>query len=64
MIAEPFSMTNLSEIPTGSLQIGDCQRPLRVQTMQGDRAAIADSEAIARGAWCEFNGAVNASLIG
>lgn len=36
-------------------EIGDCQRPLRAQTMQGDRVAIADSEAIAPGAWCEFD---------
>lgn len=33
----------------------DCQRPLRAQTMQGDRVAIADSECIAAGAWCEFD---------
>lgn len=35
--------------------IGDCQRPLRAQTMQGERVAISDSEAIAAGAWCEFD---------
>lgn len=35
--------------------IDDCQRPLRAQTMQGDRVAIADSECIGAGAWCEFD---------
>ena len=35
--------------------IGECQRPLRAQTMQGERVAIADSESIAPGAWCEFD---------
>ncbi len=35
--------------------IGDCQRPLRAQTMQGERVAISDSESIAAGAWCEFD---------
>ena len=35
--------------------IGECQRPLRAKTMQGERVAIADSEAIAPGAWCEFD---------
>lgn len=35
--------------------VDDCQRPLRAQTMQGDRVAIADSEAIGKGAWIEFD---------
>lgn len=34
--------------------IGDCQRPLRAQTPQGERVAISDSESIAKGAWIEF----------
>lgn len=35
--------------------IGDCQRPLRASTPQGDRVAISDSESIAPGAWAEFD---------
>lgn len=35
--------------------IGDLQRPLRAQTLQGERVAIADSEMIASGAWAEFD---------
>lgn len=35
--------------------IGDCQRPLRASTPQGDREAISDSESIAPGAWIEFD---------
>lgn len=35
--------------------IGECQRPLRAQTAQGERVAIADSECIAPGAWIEFS---------
>jgi len=35
--------------------IGSCQRPLRAQTMQGERVAIADSEEIKAGAWIEFD---------
>ncbi len=34
--------------------IGSCQRPLRAQTPQGERIALAMSEAIAAGATCEF----------
>lgn len=32
----------------------ECQRPLRCQTMQGERVSIAISEEIAAGATCEF----------
>lgn len=35
--------------------IGSCQRPLRAQTMQGERVAIADSEEIQAGAFIEFD---------
>ena len=31
-----------------------CQRPLRAQTPQGERVALAISEEIPAGAWCEF----------
>lgn len=34
--------------------IGDCQRPLRAQTAQGERVALANSEAIPAGAVIEF----------
>lgn len=35
-------------------EIGNCQRPLRAQTMQGERIALANSEAIPAGATLEF----------
>ena len=41
-------------MPAGKA-IGDCQRPLRAQTMQGERVAIADSEEIQAGAFVEFD---------
>lgn len=31
-----------------------CQRPLRAQTPQGERVALAISERVPAGAWCEF----------
>ena len=34
--------------------IGVCQRPLRAQTAQGERVALAMSEEIQKGAWIEF----------
>lgn len=34
--------------------MGICQRPLRAQTMQGERVALASSEEISSGAWIEF----------
>lgn len=36
-------------------EIGDCQRPLRAQTMQGERVAIADSEMIPAGSTIDFD---------
>ena len=36
-------------------EIGVCQRPLRAQTMQGERVALADSEEIQAGAFIEFD---------
>lgn len=35
--------------------VGDCQRPLRAQTMQGERVALANSETVPAGSWCEFD---------
>lgn len=35
-------------------EIGSCQRPLRASTAQGERIALANSETISAGAWCEF----------
>lgn len=35
-------------------EIGVCQRPLRAQTMQGERVSLAISEEIPTGASCEF----------
>ena len=34
--------------------IGECQRPLRAQTAQGERVSLANSEEIPAGATCEF----------
>lgn len=36
-------------------EIGDCQRPLRAQTAQGERISLANSEEIPAGAICEFS---------
>ena len=35
-------------------EIGECQRPLRCQTMQGERVSLAISEEIPAGATCKF----------
>lgn len=35
-------------------EIGECQRPLRAQTAQGERVALANSEAIPPESWMEF----------
>ena len=40
-------------IPEGE-QIGSCQRPLRAETAQGPRVALANSETCPAGTWCEF----------
>ena len=34
--------------------LGDCQRPLRADTMQGPRVALAHSESVPAGSTCEF----------
>lgn len=34
--------------------MGDCQRPLRADTMQGPRVALAHSETVPAGSWMEF----------
>lgn len=36
-------------------EIGDCQRPLRAQTAQGERVSLTKSEEIPAGATCEFS---------
>ena len=36
-------------------EIGNCQRPLRAQTAQGERVALANSETIPAGATIEFS---------
>ncbi len=35
-------------------EMGSCQRPLRAETMQGPRVALANSETVPSGATCEF----------
>lgn len=37
-----------------NVKIGDCQRPLRAQTAQGERVSLANSEEIPAGSTCEF----------
>ena len=39
-------------LPEGT-EIGNCQRPLRAQTMQGERVALANSETVPAGTWFE-----------
>lgn len=39
-------------LPDGT-EIGNCQRPLRAQTMQGERVALANSETVPAGTWFE-----------
>lgn len=39
-------------LPEGE-HIGNCQRPLRAQTMQGERVALANSETVPAGTWFE-----------
>lgn len=41
--------------PEMSGPMGDCQRPLRAQTAQGDRVALANSETIPAGSTLEFS---------
>lgn len=41
-------------LPEGS-EIGNCQRPLRAQTMQGERVALANSETVPVGTWFEVD---------
>lgn len=43
-------MLNLPEDGT----IGSCQRPLRAKTAQGDRVALANSESVPSGTWCDI----------
>lgn len=40
-------------LPEGG-EIGNCQRPLRAQTMQGERIALSNSETVPAGTTCEF----------
>lgn len=39
-------------LPEGA-KIGSCQRPLRAQTLQGERVALANSETVPAGTWFE-----------
>ena len=40
-------------LPEGG-HVGECQRPLRAQTAQGERVALAHSETVPAGTWCEI----------
>ena len=35
--------------------VGSCQRPLRAQTMQGERMTLSNSETVPEGAWFDFD---------
>jgi hypothetical protein len=41
-------------LPEGGT-ISSCERPLRAQTMQGERVALAKSESVPEGSWMEFD---------
>ena len=45
------------EIPLDlhGMRLGNCQRPLRASTMQGERVALANSEVCPEGTTCEFS---------
>ena len=47
----PYPRQIVLHSPSG---IGVCQRPLRAQTPQGERVALAMSEELPAGTWCEF----------
>jgi len=40
-------------LPEGA-SLKNCQRPLRAETMQGPRVALANSESAPAGTWCQF----------
>jgi hypothetical protein len=40
-------------LPEGG-ECGNCQRPLRASTAQGERIALANSETVPAGSWCEM----------
>jgi hypothetical protein len=42
------------KFPNGKITIGDCQRPLRAQTAQGERVSLANSETVPAGSTVEF----------
>lgn len=50
----PYPRKIILKIPDGAT-IGNCQRPLRADTAQGPRVAIADSESVPAGTTFEFD---------
>lgn len=50
----PMPRKILIHLPEGK-EIGSCQRPLRAQTAQGERVALAISEEVPRGSWFEYS---------
>lgn len=50
---DPADRQILLRLPEGT-EIGNCQRPLRGQTAQGERIALANSETVPAGTTCEF----------
>lgn len=50
-----FPQPRMIKIDMHGAEIGNCQRPLRAQTAQGDRVALANSETIPAGSTIEFS---------
>lgn len=50
--ADPTGRYLTLHLPEGGA-VGNCQRPLRAQTMQGERVALANSETVPAGTWFE-----------
>ena len=51
---DPASRAIPITLPEGG-QVGDCQRPLRASTPQGERVALANSETMPKGSMIEFD---------
>lgn len=45
----------INYIEGAAIPIGDCQRPLRAQTAQGERIALANSETVPMDSWIEMD---------
>lgn len=50
-----FVEPRMVKLDLHGMDVGECQRPLRAQTMQGERVALAHSETCPEGTTCEFD---------